>query len=553
MKHVKTRNRVVREVSDKHTMNIRVLFSLVFLIVITFTVSAQTAVWQWAVPVRNFAKQPKNPDAKAYLWIPEKCKHVKAVLVAQHNMEEISIMEDENFRIKMAELDVAQIWVCPSFNHGFDFTDGAWETLEGFLKDLASVSGYTELASAPLIGIGHSAAASWPYYLAAYMPDRTLACISVSGQWPYVRDKWLNLDIWGERNIDYIPCLETMGEYESAHTWSNEGLKERKEHPLLPLSMLACPAEGHFAYSPGKAEYIALYIKKALQYGHVDPTKTGWLAERWKKNQPPTCMPAPVAEYKGNPDDAFWFFDKEMVETTQAYQARFRNMKPQLVGVVQEGKPVVQRDSHLQLHPVFLPQGDGVSFHLTPVYLDTVPGDSPRLKNWTDLPVGTRIGHAADNSICFEMITGPAVIHNHTFKVEWNRSISWASSKADIVFAVRHPGDKEYKPIVQQAQITIPVRNIDGAPQKVSFAALADVKRGIKSVTLQASSDSGLPVGFYVESGPARVEGNQLIFTPIPPRAVYPVKVTVVAWQYGRSGEPKIQTAEPITQTFYIL
>ena len=169
------------------------------------------------------------------------------------------------------------------------------------------------------------------------------------------------------------------------------------------------------------------------------------------------------------------------------------------------------------------------------------------------MPVGTRIGHAADNSICFEMITGPAVIHNHTFKVEWNRSISWASSKADIVFAVRHPGDKEYKPIVQQAQITIPVRNIDGAPQKVSFAALADVKRGIKSVTLQASSDSGLPVGFYVESGPARVEGNQLIFTPIPPRAVYPVKVTVVAWQYGRSGEPKIQTAEPITQTFYIL
>lgn len=59
MKHVKTRNRVVREVSDKHTMNIRVLFSLVFLIVITFTVSAQTAVWQWAVPVRNLLNNRK--------------------------------------------------------------------------------------------------------------------------------------------------------------------------------------------------------------------------------------------------------------------------------------------------------------------------------------------------------------------------------------------------------------------------------------------------------------------------------------------------------------
>ena len=75
----------------------------------------------------------------------------------------------------MAELDVAQIWVCPSFNHGFDFTDGAWETLDGLLADLAEESGYKELSTAPLIAIGHSAAASWPYYLAAYKPERTLA------------------------------------------------------------------------------------------------------------------------------------------------------------------------------------------------------------------------------------------------------------------------------------------------------------------------------------------------------------------------------------------
>ena len=32
MKHVKTKNRVVREVSDKHTMNIRVLFRWYFLL-----------------------------------------------------------------------------------------------------------------------------------------------------------------------------------------------------------------------------------------------------------------------------------------------------------------------------------------------------------------------------------------------------------------------------------------------------------------------------------------------------------------------------------------
>lgn len=346
---------------------------------LSFTLVAQTGIWQWSVPVHNFSTHPKNPESRAYLWIPGQCEQVKAILVAQHNMEEISILEDEAFRQRMAELDVAQIWVCPSFNHGFDFTDGAWETLDGLLADLAEESGYKELSTAPLIAIGHSAAASWPYYLAAYKPERTLACISVSGQWPYHRDRWLCPDIWGERNINKIPCLETMGEYESAHTWSNEGLKERKEHPLLPLSMLACPAEGHFAYTPEKAQYIALYIKKAMHYGHVDPTKEGWLMERWKKNEKPSCIPAPVNQFKGDPAQAFWFFDREMIEATLAYQSRYYDMKPQLVSVSQNGKTVSQQNTHLQVHPAFIPQEDGITFQLTPVFLDTVPGESPRL------------------------------------------------------------------------------------------------------------------------------------------------------------------------------
>jgi hypothetical protein len=43
-----------------------------------------------------------------------------------------------------------------------------------------------------------------------------------------------------------------------------------------------------------------------------------------------------------------------------------------------------------------------------------------------------------------------------------------------------------------------------------------------------------------------------LKLTAIPPRAKFPVKVTVVAWQYGRSVEPLLKTAEPVTREFYI-
>lgn len=519
---------------------------------LSFTLVAQTGIWQWSVPVHNFSTHPKNPESRAYLWIPGQCEQVKAILVAQHNMEEISILEDEAFRQHMAELDVAQIWVCPSFNHGFDFTDGAWETLDGLLADLAEESGYKELSTAPLIAIGHSAAASWPYYLAAYKPERTLACISVSGQWPYHRDRWLCPDIWGERNINKIPCLETMGEYESAHTWSNEGLKERKEHPLLPLSMLACPAEGHFAYTPEKAQYIALYIKKAMHYGHVDPTKEGWLMERWKKNEKPSCIPAPVNQFKGDPAQAFWFFDREMIEATLAYQSRYYDMKPQLVSVSQNGKTVSQQNTHLQVHPAFIPQEDGITFQLTPVFLDTVPGESPRLSNWTDLPVGASIGHAGKAPV-LQMITGPVVlVDSVTFRIQWNRGTLWTDKKSDIVFSITHPGDEEYKPAVQQAQMIIPVKNTEGQQQYIKFATLPDIKRGTKYVSLSAVSSCGLPVDFYVESGPAYVDGNRLILTAIPPKTTYPVKVTVIAWQYGKNSDPKIKTAEPVKQTFYI-
>ena len=86
----------------------------------------------------------------------------------------------------------------------------------------------------------------------------------------------------------------------------------------------------------------------------------------------------------------------------------------------------------------------------------------------------------------------------------------------------------------------------------IEFATLPDIKRGTKYVSLSAVSSCGLPVDFYVESGPAYVDGNRLILTAIPPKAAYPVKVTVIAWQYGKNSYPKIKTAEPVKQTFYI-
>jgi hypothetical protein len=119
----------------------------------------------------------------------------------------------------------------------------------------------------------------------------------------------------------------------------------------------------------------------------------------------------------------------------------------------------------------------------------------------------------------------------------------------DIWVWASHPGDAKFKSIVQQAMIRVP-RNTEGAPQHITFPAVPDQRAGTKSVKLAATSDAGTKVRYYVLEGPAVVEGDTLKFTPIPPRAKYPIKVSVVAWQHGLAGEKKIQTAEPVVREF---
>jgi len=548
--------------------------------------------WQWSMPVKG---GKGNPDATAWLWIPSSCKKIRAVVIAQNNMEELSILENLSFRLALGRMDVAEVWVSPAFDHSFRWTEGAGDVFNRMMKDLAETSGYPELVYSPVIGIGHSAAASWPYYFAAWAPERTLACISVSGQWPYFRHPQFAPEIWAPgQQIDYIPSLETMGEYEAAASWSTEGLKERRDHPAMPLSMLACPAEGHFAATQEKIDYIALYIKKAIEYRlpdydpmegppklrRVDPTRTGWLMGKWRGEQgkrgvgvfggDSAPVSAPVGKYKGDTAEAFWFFDEEMVRATERYESEWRDRRAPLLGYVQEGGVVRQRDTHLQVDLKWLPLTDGVSFVLKGAYLDTVPGESPRPAMWTGMPAGSRVGHpgetgmgdrgrtgtamghwARTGGIRIDRVAGPfRKINDTLFRLALDKEASSTSKgRYTLTFIATSAGTADYKPAAQQAQLLVPVADTEGIEQHINFPPITDQPVGVASLKLNASSDRGLPVSYYILEGPAEVNGDRLSFTKIPPRSRYPVKVTVVAWQYGNTG---VRSARQVQRTFFI-
>ena len=266
--------------------------------------------WQWSVPIESVTSSETKDHPRAFLWIPPDCRQVRAVVVGQHNMEEEAIFENPRFRRRMAELDFAIIWVTPAWDLFFRFDKGADKAFDEMMDALAAESGYSELAAAPVVPLGHSAAASYPWNFAALRPERTLAIVSVSGQWPYYVDQ--NTPDWGGRNVDGVPGLVSMGEYEAAESRAGVGLKQRAEHPKTALSMLANPGGGHFESSDAKVEYIALYLKKAAQYRLpssggttalklIDPTKQGWLADRWHRDKGPDAPAAPVGGIRAPP------------------------------------------------------------------------------------------------------------------------------------------------------------------------------------------------------------------------------------------------------------
>jgi hypothetical protein len=517
-------------------------------------VPATAAEWQWSVP---------NGEGRAYLWIPPSCRQVRAVVVANHNMIEQGILEHPTMRRTLSDLGFAEMWVVPGMDIKFDFNNGAGEAFEQLIGALAQESGYDELRTAPVVTLGHSANATWPWNFAAWNPNRTLAVLSVHGDGPqttltgYGR---ANVD-WGNRNIDGVPGLMVMGEYEWGEPRLAPALAFRAKYPNAPLAFLADAGHGHFDYSDELVAYLAMFIRKATKFRlplrgsialrPIDPKK-GWLIDRWRKDKPPLAPSAPYAKYKGDLQQACWGFDREMAWATERYYAAARGKKPQLLSIT-DGETPVEKGSGEPVTPRAILWSDGLTFRLKTEFVEVVPKDNGKAAFWTGLTPGNFIGHSSNGPIRLSKIVGPAVqIAPDTLKIALGRAQYTPDRRNnDVWIWAHHPGDKRYKSIVQQAKVRL-TPNREGVEQHLTFPVIPDQKVGTKTLKLGATSDPGLPVSYFVVSGPVEVEGDTLRFTPIPPRAKFPVKVIVVAWQWGRSVEPKVQAAAPVTREFII-
>lgn len=514
------------------------------------------AQYQWSVPLSGIISNETKDHPNAFLWIPENCKQVRAVVLGQHNMTEETIFEHPQFRKEMSKLGIAIVWVSPGFNMSFDFHNGAAKTAETIMTDLAIVSGYNELEFAPIIPIGHSAYATFPWNFAASNPSRTLAILSIHGDAPQTNLTGYggkNID-WSNNNIDGIPGLMIEGEYEWWEARVQPALDYKQTHPNAAISFLCDVGHGHFDISDELIDYLNLFIKKAVQYRL--PLKTpldkpvqliainpfnGWLKERWKKDTKPTYKAAAFDKYTGNKSDAFWYFDKEIACFTEKFYALSRDKKEQYLGFTQNGKLLsFNPKSHARIIGQFNPEDDGITFHIKTVFTDSLR---------TTFSNDHAKGKPTISRIC-----GPVEkVNDTTFRIQFYRmGLNNEKRTGDIWLMASQPGDKNHKSTVQQFNLRIPLKNTEGLEQKITFEPIQNQKAGAKEINLNASTDSKLPVCFYVQEGPAEIKNGKLVFTKIPKRSKLPIKVTVVAWQYGRSIAPKVKTASPTSKSFYL-
>lgn len=457
-------------------MRNKLIFSLLLLLLVGATRSLAIGVggsgmYQWSVELSGYVSAETGKAPNAYLWIPEGCKKVRAVILAQQNMTEETIYRMPAFQKQMKDLDVGMIWVAPAFSNNWNPASNCQTIFEHMMTGLAGQSGHAELEKAPVIPLGHSAQATFPWNFAAWNPMRTLCIISFHGDAPRTNLCGYGTDNveWGRtRNIDGIPGLMVEGEYEWWEARVNPALAFRMMYPKSCISFLCDTGRGHFDCGEQTAKYIGKFIQKAFEkrwtadgtLRQVDP-QDGWLADRYHPDIPGTdgddkgkvFLPqtnrpaaAPYHLYKGDKHDAFWYFDKEMAELTEERYAETRGKKLQYVGFEYQGALVpysekVQGGMSIVFQPI---DDDGLTIRLKPVY--------------TDEPHQHLSSQHGKGKLHIEVISGPIEkIDDYTFRIRPYEA-GWDNPRRAFscrVVAVAD-ADKQYKGAVQPLQIKLP-------------------------------------------------------------------------------------------------
>lgn len=522
--------------------------------------SPENQVFQWAHTDVS-APWPDGSTRRAtlYLWIPETCARVRGVVILATNVPEHRLVGHEAIRRACRENDLALVWGVPTFWRfgktapapGAEPVDVKTlpgsdarqvEFLEKLLQGLATKSGYAEIADAPWLPIGESGHLLMVVGLVNERPARCIAAICVKNPQP-VRDRTVPMlwtlgtgQEWGQSKVDVRDHWRNTGNYPA---WIAD-----RARTDWPLSLIIEPGTGHFYCTDAMAEHFGRYIAAATRARLPRPGETG-LRPITTEDGVLADLPldgitdrsiTPRAKAPADQLDRVWFFDADLARDAQRLSTADWNAAPQFVGFTAGAGTRIDPFSLNSVTRLFVTT-DG-EFEVGAELLPAIPAGF--------IGAGEPLARAPGDPVV-EWVCGPvAPVAPGKFRIALDRT--WKTGAACYLIA-RHDGDSATRRTVQPAHVTL-VENQQGAAQTIKFEPIADAPANTTRIPLLARASSGLPVSFYVESGPALVRDGALEITPLPPRTRYPVEVTVVAWQWGRAQEPQVKLAPLVRRTF---
>ena len=366
---------------------------------------------------------------KAMLRLPRPDKEVKALLYTHQNMTEEVLFRSKRFTDRMDSLGVAMAFI-QNGSQNWDVKAGCQERFETIIKDFAEGTDHPEILNAPIIPFGHSAQATFPWNFAAWNPDKTLCVISYHGDAPrtnlcgYGRE---NLE-WGRtRNIDSIPGLMVMGEYEWWEARLRPALAFKMMYPDSRISFLCDAGKGHFDLCDDTLDYMAAFIEKSL--GNPRPDN-GVYFSKWNEDGTES------ADFH----EQFWYFDQDMADWTKRRYDETKGKQMQYVSAKINGAAIVYNpDSHIKM----IVDLDDREFTLEPFFTDATRG----------MPTDRH----ADVKPKVTLISGPAIqTGEYSFKYDpdyfgFDPKRLWSG----ITLCIEADGDSDYKSAVQELNIRI--------------------------------------------------------------------------------------------------
>ncbi len=521
--------------------------------------STTAAVFQFATVVKTSAG-----ERDAFLWIPPQAQQVRGVLFTGMSSAERELVKDAAVRRACREESLAIVFLQTGISS---------VNVQQVLDDFAAASGYQELSVAPLFFVGHSAGGPQAKAAAVAHRDRCFGVMQYRGGSPGIQANSLDPDPVPPG----VPAVMMLGQFDEfgkvardesgRENWENGVVAMRTFRSADPRN-LGCfvvePGAGHFAWSDRSAAYFALYLRKAatlripdwspdakspVMCRPIDATR-GWLTEL-PTRAAARHAPAPVAEYTGDPGAASWHFDREMAEATVAHHRGLVGRRDQFIRWLDPH--TVKAGARFFFEEIAW-VGDGQTFEVRPRFAETYPrqydGEGPI---WAQ--AGQPVGKS-DQAIRVRPTGGPLVaVGPNAFRVQFDALAPVPGPKATAFIAFVE-GDDQWR-YAEQVGIVRSLVLTEGQEQAITFPALPDVNAGDANalatpIELNATSDSKLPVEYYVAHGPATIEHGKLTLQELPRRARLPIEVKVVAYQFGRGVEPRVKPAPPVTRVLQV-